>query len=208
MTNLVAKKIGMTHLHNVNGTSIPLTLIKVYDNCIVEIKDNPSKSYNNITLGYIKADNTKNIKKPIVGIFKKKSLPVYKKIYSCKIDKSTPYKIGESIKFSNIIKEGDKVNVTGRSVGKGFAGVMKRHHFSGLEASHGVSVSHRSHGSTGQCQDPGKVFKGKKMAGQMGNKNVTVKNLEVVYMDISNNIIALKGSVPGFSTNDIIIKIN
>jgi len=117
------------------------------------------------------------------------------------------YKVGDQITIDSVLKEGDTVNITGVSTGKGFAGVMKRWNFRGLEASHGVSVSHRSHGSTGQRQDPGKTFKGKKMAGHMGVDNITVKNLEVLIVDKEKSVIAVKGSIPGYAGGDVVLKI-
>ncbi len=208
MINLVAKKIGMSHLYKEDGAMVPFTLVKLYDTCVVDLVVNEDKPLNNILIGYDKAKNAKKVKKPVAGIFAKKGFSVHKKIYGCKVKKSANYKAGDSIDVSTILKEGDTISVTGTSVGKGFAGVMKRHNFKGLEATHGVSISHRSHGSTGQCQDPGKVFKGKKMAGQMGNKKVTVKNLEVLLLDKENNTVAIKGAVPGSSNGDVILKIN
>lgn len=208
MINLAAKKIGMSHIYKEDGALVPLTLIKLYDNCVIDTLVNEDKAFNNILIGYDKVDNVKKVKKPVAGVFSKKGFPIHKKIYGCRVNKSVDYKAGEPIDITNIIKEGDKVNVTATSVGKGFAGVMKRHNFKGLEATHGVSISHRSHGSTGQCQDPGKVFKGKKMAGHMGNKTVTVKNLEIVVLDKENNTVAIKGAVPGSANGDVMLKIN
>jgi large subunit ribosomal protein L3 len=115
--------------------------------------------------------------------------------------------VGDIVLVENLLKEGDVVNISGISNGKGFAGAMKRHNFKGLEASHGVSISHRSHGSTGQCQDPGKVFKGKKMAGHMGVDKITVKNLEVLFINKENNTIGVKGSIPGSKGGDVVLKI-
>jgi large subunit ribosomal protein L3 len=123
------------------------------------------------------------------------------------VKKGLDLKVGDSITIDSVIKEGDKISVGGVTIGKGFAGVMKRWNFRGLEASHGVSVSHRSHGSTGQRQDPGKTFKGKKMAGHMGVDNVTVKNLEVLMIDKEKSVIAVKGAIPGYSGGDVILKI-
>lgn len=202
MISLVAKKVGMTHLYKDDGSMVPLTLVKFYDNCVVEASD----SSNVVLMGYNKISNPNKVKKSVSGVFSKKGLPVHKKIYGFKKPDSFSYNNGSQINFWDLIKEGDLVSVSGTSVGKGFAGSMKRHNFSGLEASHGVSVSHRAHGSTGQRQDPGKVFKGKKMAGHMGDVKVTVKNLEVVVVDKENNILAVKGSVPGSANSDVILK--
>lgn len=207
MLELVGKKIGMTHIFKENGTVVPLTMLKVYDNCVLDLVVNEDKDFDNLLLAFEKADKTKNISKSVVGIFTKKSLPVFKKIRSSQIKKGSTLKSGDPITLESIVKEGDKVSISGVSMGKGFAGVMKRWNFRGLEASHGVSVSHRSHGSTGQRQDPGKTFKGKKMAGHMGVDNITVKNLEVVLVDKEKSVVAVKGSVPGNAGADVILKI-
>jgi large subunit ribosomal protein L3 len=208
MVNLVAKKLGMSHLYNEDGAMVPCTLVQLYDNCIVDVITNEDKAFNSILIGYDKAKNAKKVQKPVAGVFSKKGLSIHKKIYGCKVKKSSEYKIGDSLDIHELVKKGDVVDVAGVSVGKGFAGAMKRHNFAGLEATHGVSISHRSHGSTGQCQDPGKVFKGKKMAGQMGNKRVTVQNLEILLLNKENNTVAIKGAIPGSSNGDVILKIS
>jgi large subunit ribosomal protein L3 len=207
MLELLAKKIGMTHVYKNNGTSVPVTMIKLHDNRVIEI-DNSKEEFSSASLAFIKTENFKKISKSVIGLFNKKQIPVYKKIHSSKIKKSTQINVGDSIEISKFFKEGDKVSVRGTSSGKGFAGVMKRWSFRGLEASHGVSVSHRSHGSTGQRQDPGKTFKGKKMAGHLGVDNITVKNLEIEYIDNENSVIAVKGSVPGRNGSDLIVKLS
>lgn len=207
MLELVGKKIGMTHIFKENGIVVPLTMLQVYDNCVLDLVVNEDKDFDNLLVAFQKADKTKNISKSVTGIFTKKSLPVFKKIRSSQIKKGSALKSGDPITLESIVKEGDKVSISGVSMGKGFAGVMKRWNFRGLEASHGVSVSHRSHGSTGQRQDPGKTFKGKKMAGHMGVDNITVKNLEVVLVDKEKSVVAVKGSVPGNAGADVILKI-
>ena len=207
MINLIAKKIGMSHIYRESGETVPFTMVKLYDNCILNLDINQDKEFDNILMGFDKVVDNKKISKPIAGVFLKKNLPIHKKIYGCRVEKNSNHKVGDVISVDSILKKGDFVDVSGISTGKGFAGVMKRHNFSGLEASHGVSVSHRSHGSTGQRQDPGKVFKGKKMAGHMGVDKITVKNLEVLIVDKENNAIGIKGSIPGTDGNDIVIKI-
>lgn len=208
MLELVAKKIGMTHKFEEEvGASIPLTMVKLYDNCILDLKVNENKAFNSLLVAFEKEENPKKLPKPQAGIFKKKSVPLFKKIHGSKVSKAKEYKVGESLEIESLLKEGDKLSVSGTSIGKGFAGGMKRWGFGGLEATHGISISHRSHGSTGQCQDPGKTFKGKKMAGHMGSRKVTVKNLEVVMIDKENSVVALKGAVPGHSGSDILLKI-
>ena len=207
MLELVGKKIGMTHLFNENGNVVPLTMLQIYDNCVLDLVVNAEKDFDSLQMAFEKTEKTKNISKSQIGIFAKKSLPVYKKIRTSQIAKGSQLKVGETITLESIVKEGDKVAIGGLSSGKGFAGVMKRWNFRGLEASHGVSVSHRSHGSTGQRQDPGKTFKGKKMAGHMGVDNITTKNLVVVLIDKEKSVIAVKGAVPGNAGSDVILKI-
>lgn len=207
MLELVGKKIGMSHLFKENGSMVPLTMIQVYDNCVVDLAVNAEKDFDSLSVGFQKAEKTKNISKSVAGLYTKKSLPVYKKLRTSQIRKGSELKVGDAIAFDSLVKEGDKIAIAGVTSGKGFAGVMKRWNFRGLEASHGVSVSHRSHGSTGQRQDPGKTFKGKKMAGHMGVDNVTTKNLEVVMIDKEKSVIAVKGAVPGHAGGDVILKI-
>lgn len=207
MLELVGKKIGMSHMFKDNGESVPLTMIQVYDNCVLELAVNENKDFDNLLVAFEKAENAKKIGKSFAGIFNKKSVPLFKKIRGSQVKKGLELKSGDQIAVDSVIKEGDLISIRGVTSGKGFAGVMKRWNFAGLEASHGVSVSHRSHGSTGQRQDPGKVFKGKKMAGHMGVDNVTVKNLKVVIVDKEKSVIAVKGSIPGNPGGDVILKI-
>jgi large subunit ribosomal protein L3 len=205
MLRLLSKKLGMAHLYDEEGNIVPVTVIKAYDNVVVE-----SKSLDNglsaVRVGFDVGKKEKNINNSVAGSFKKKNLPVFGKIVESKIS-SDFFKEGSPLDLS-FIKEGSFVKVQGKSIGKGFSGAMKRHNFAGLEASHGVSISHRSHGSTGQCQDPGKVFKGKKMAGRMGNKRVTVKNLRVFKKDEDNKLLFISGAVPGHKGGDVILLLN
>jgi len=207
MLELVGKKIGMTHIFKDNGIAVPLTMIQVYDNYIIDLAVNEDKEFDTLSLAFNKTEKTKNIAKSITGFFAKKSIPVYKKLLTSRVNKSSQFKAGDSIAVDTVLKEGDKISVSGITSGKGFAGAMKRWNFRGLEASHGVSVSHRSHGSTGQRQDPGKTFKGKKMAGHMGVDKVTTKNLEIVLLDKEKSIIAVKGAVPGHAGAEVVLKI-
>lgn len=206
MLELLGKKIGMSHIYKPNGLNVAVTLIQIFDNKVIEITNNENNK--NAKIGFLKTENKKNIKKSIIGFYNKKESPIFKNLKESKIKLSTDIKIGDSIDVNKFIKEGDQISIRGTSTGKGFAGVMKRWNFRGLEASHGVSISHRSHGSTGQRQDPGKTFKGKKMAGHMGVDNVTIKNLKVEYIDNENSIIAIKGSVPGRNGSKIMVKLN
>lgn len=207
MFEIVGKKIGMSHIFKDNGAAVPLTMVQVYENCVLELNVNEDQAYDSLLMGFQKATHPKRVSKPIAGIFNKKSVPLFKKIRGSKVKKGLEYKVGDEITIDSLVQEGDKINVRGLSSGKGFAGAMKRWNFGGLEASHGISISHRSHGSTGQCQDPGRVFKGKKMAGHMGAENITVKNLEVVIIDKEKSVIAVKGSIPGNAGSDVVLKI-
>ena len=208
MLQLVGKKIGMTHMFQESGSSIPLTMVQVYDNCILDLAVNEGEDFDSLSVAFNKTEKTKNISKSVIGFFNKKSLPVYKKRLVSRVQKGSELKAGDSISIDSAFAEGDKIAVSGISSGKGFAGAMKRWNFGGLEATHGVSISHRSHGSTGQRQDPGKTFKGKKMAGHMGAEKVTVKNLEIVLIDKEKSVIAVKGAVPGNAGSDVILKIS
>ncbi|MFM6972501.1 MAG: 50S ribosomal protein L3 [Alphaproteobacteria bacterium] len=205
MLELIAKKVGMTHQYKENGVSTPLTMLKFYDNKVISIKEEDNKHIAQI--GFEKTENKKNISKSLIGLYEKAQQPIHKKLKTSNLNKKTSVKAGDSFIISDILKLGDKISVRGTSSGKGFAGVMKRWNFRGLEASHGVSVSHRSHGSTGQRQDPGKTFRGKKMAGHLGVDNVTIKNLQIEYIDSENSIIAVRGSVPGRNGSDLLIKL-
>lgn len=207
MLELVGKKIGMSHLFKDNGVAVPLTMMQVYENCVLELKVNEDKGFDNLLVAFEKVVNPKKVSKSVAGIFNKKEIPLFRKIHGSQVKKGLQLKVGDSIAIDSVLKEGDKISVGGLTIGKGFAGVMKRWNFRGLEASHGVSVSHRSHGSTGQRQDPGKTFKGKKMAGHMGVDAVTVKNLEIVMIDKERSVIAVKGAVPGNAGSDVVLKI-
>lgn len=197
----------MSHVFKENGTTVPLTMIQVYENSVLDLVVNENKDFDNLLVAFQKVTNPKKISKSVAGVFNKKSVPLFKKIRGSQVKKGLEFKTGDQIAIASLLKEGDFIDVRGVTSGKGFAGVMKRWNFAGLEASHGVSVSHRSHGSTGQRQDPGKTFKGKKMAGHMGVDNVTVKNLEVLIIDSEKSIIAVKGAVPGNAGSDVILKI-
>lgn len=207
MLELIGKKIGMTHIFDKDGAIISLTLMQVYDNCIINYSRHGDKNFDNVVIAFERCENAKKISKSLAGIFNKKSIPLFKQIHSSRVKKGLDLKIGNPIAVDSVIKEGDKIGIRGVTIGKGFAGVMKRWNFAGLEASHGVSISHRSHGSTGQRQDPGKTFRGKKMAGHMGVDNVTVKNSEVMLVDKEKSVIAVKGSVPGNKGSNVVLKI-
>ena len=196
-TGLIATKIGNSSYFSENGNVIPVTVLKV-DECIVSnIKTLEKDGYSSIQVVSIDGkSDIKKIKKPQQKLFANIKSDPKKVIKEFRIHPENQLEIGTKLSVSHFKKD-QYVDVTSKSIGKGFAGSMKRHNFGGLRASHGVSVSHRSHGSTGQNQDPGKVFKGKKMAGHMGAKKVTKQNLKVIDVDEENKILIINGSVPG-----------
>ena len=191
---LLAKKIGMSRYYDSVGTNHAVTILKVDDSKIVDLKTPKKNGYSAVKLSF--GSSPKTVNKPSKGFLKKQSIPPFKLSKEFRVSNTEEYKIGDSIDVKNFV-EGQFIDITSNSKGKGFAGGMKRHNFSGNRATHGVSISHRSHGSTGQCQDPGKVFKGKKMAGRLGNVRVTIQNLKVLKVDFENNLLLVKGAVPG-----------
>lgn len=201
---LVGKKLGMTRLFEDNGISHAVTVIDLFDLTVVGLRTVEKNGYNAIIVGYEQVSE-KKINKPQLEYYKKNKLSPFKHQFELRTDDVSGYKIGDSISF-DALNDAKKVSVIGTSIGKGFAGAMKRHNFGGLRASHGVSISHRSHGSTGACQDPGKVFKGKKMAGHLGNAQVTVKNISVIRFDSERKLLFIAGGVPGSKNSHV--KIN
>jgi large subunit ribosomal protein L3 len=194
-TGLIAQKLGMTRIFAEDGTHIPCTVL-VVDNCAVVAQRTEEKDgYCALQLGFGTA-KAKKVSKAMRGHFAKAKVEPKRKLAEFRVTPDALVDVGAELSAEHFVP-GQFVDVTGKSIGKGFAGAMKRHHFSGLRASHGVSINHRSLGSTGQCQDPGKVFKGKKMAGQMGNCQVTMQNLEVVATDAERGTILVRGVVPG-----------
>ncbi|OUX31341.1 MAG: 50S ribosomal protein L3 [Pelagibacteraceae bacterium TMED258] len=193
---IIAKKIGMSNFYTPNGLNIPVTILHVDDCKVIERTEKPELDTDKILLGACEIKKENKTNKATKGFFKKKSSVPFKYIREFSIDKETEVKAGDSLKVDHF-QEGQFIDVSGFSKGKGFAGAMKRHNFGGMRATHGVSISHRAHGSTGQCQDPGKVFKGKKMAGHLGDEHKTLQSLQVVKVDTKNNIICVKGSTPG-----------
>ena len=194
-TGLIAKKLGMSRIFEVDGTHVPVTVLQVNGLEVVAVKTQEKDGYTSVQLGCgdIKA---KNLTKPMKGYFAKANVEPKSKLAEFRVSEDCLLNVGDKLSVEHFVP-GQFVDVCGTSIGKGFAGVMKRHNFAGLEASHGVSISHRSHGSTGQRQDPGKVFKGKKMAGHMGDERVTVQNLKVVAVNADKGLIMVKGGVPG-----------
>ena len=198
---LIGKKLGMTREFVKSGQSIPVTVIKVEKARVLDVITKEKRGYSAIKVGFYKLKNSK-LTKQMKGYFSKKNTEPKKILKEFRVDKTETFKEGNEFGLE-IFKDKKFVDVRSKTIGKGFAGVMKKYNFGGLRASHGVSVSHRSHGSTGQNQDPGKVFKGKKMAGHMGAKYRTMLNLEIIKSDIENNLLYLKGSIPG-SKNSVV----
>ena len=203
---LIATKIGNSSYYHTDGTNDNITILKV-DECIVaNIKTIEKDGYNAVQLASIETGrDISNIKKPQRKIFSSIKITPKKIIKEFRVDTDNILEIGTRLNVDHF-KVDQFVDVSSFSIGKGFAGVMKRHNFAGLRASHGVSISHRSHGSTGQNQDPGRVFKGKKMAGRMGNRKVTKQNLKIIEVDSDNNLLIVKGSVPGKKNSIVYLK--
>ena len=194
-TGLIARKVGMSRVFEDDGTHVPVTVLDIWGCQVVAQKTAERDGYNALQLGWGMA-KVKNVTKAMRGHYAKAKVEPKRKLTEFRVSEDGLVDVGTELSAAHFVT-GQFVDVTGTSIGKGFAGVIKRHGFSGLGASHGVSVSHRSQGSTGQCQDPGKVFKGKKMAGQMGNVTITTQNLEVVGTDPERGLILVKGAVPG-----------
>ena len=205
-TGLIATKIGNTSYYYENGVNTHVTILKI-DECVVtNTKTTDKDGYNAVQLASIETNkDISNIKKPQRKIFSSIKLNPMKILKEFKVDDQNVLEVG-TILNANHFKVNQFIDASSISIGKGFAGVMKRHNFGGLRASHGVSISHRSHGSTGQNQDPGRVFKGKKMAGRMGNRKVTKQNLKIVEIDNKNNLLIVKGSIPGKKNSIIYLK--
>ena len=201
---LIGKKLGMTREFYKTGQIIPVTVLKMEKARIIQIIDEQKRGYKAIQLGYGKIKNSK-LSKAMKGFFSKKNTEPKKKLKEFKVSNIENYKEGNEFGLE-IFKDVKFVDTKSKTIGKGFAGAMKRHNFGGLRASHGVSISHRSHGSTGQRQDPGKVFKGKKMAGHMGDKFRTMQNIEIIKTDFENELLYLKGSIPGSKNSEVLVK--
>ncbi|HBN32456.1 MAG: 50S ribosomal protein L3 [Rhodobacterales bacterium] len=203
-SGIIAKKLGMTRLFMEDGKQIPVTVLQMENLQVVSQRTAEKDGYSAVQLG-CGAAKAKRTTAAMRGHFAVAKVEPKRKIAEFRVSPDNLIGVGEEITANHFL-EGQKVDVAGTSIGKGFQGAMKRHNFSGLRASHGVSVSHRSHGSTGQCQEPGKVFKGKKMAGHMGAVRVTTQNLEVVRTDIDRGLIMIKGAVPGSKGGWVTVK--
>ncbi|CCQ74606.1 50S ribosomal protein L3 [Magnetospira sp. QH-2] len=203
-SGLIAQKVGMTRVFREDGTHVPVTVLKV-DGCqVVAQRTEERDGYTAVQLGAGQA-KVKRVSKAMRGHFAKAKVEPKQKVVEFRVDPANLIDVGAELSTEHFVA-GQMVDVTGTSIGKGFAGAMKRHNFGGLRASHGVSISHRSHGSTGQCQDPGRVFKGKKMAGHMGARRTTTQNLEVVSADSEAGLLLVRGPVPGPKSGWVMIK--
>ena len=203
---MIGQKAGMTRIFDSTGVSIPVTVISFSPNTITQIKTDEKDGYKAVQVSY-GISSEKRVNKAIFGHYKKSSLTPGKGLIEFRMenDDVNNFEIGNTINISTF-KEGEHVDIIGTTKGKGFQGGVKRHHFKTQDATHGNSLSHRALGSTGQCQDPGRVFKGKKMPGQLGNVKNTIQNLVVVKIVEEDNIMLVKGSVPGFNGSNLIIK--
>ena len=201
---LIGKKIGMTREFYKSGQSVPVTAVKIDKGRIIQLISKDQRGYNAIQVGFGKVKNSK-LSKQMKGFFSKKNTEPKKLLKEFRVSKLDIYKEGNEFGLE-IFKDAKFVDVRSKTIGKCFAGAMKRHNSGGLRASHGVSISHRAHGSTGQNQDPGKVFKGKKMAGHMGSKMRTKQNIEIIKTDLENDIMYLKGSIPGSKNTEVLVK--
>lgn len=203
-SGVIAQKLGMTRVFKDDGRHVPVTVLKM-DGCqVVARRTEESHGYNAVQLGS-GAVKLKNVTRPMRGHFAVASVEPKRKLAEFRVSADAVLDIGATLKADHFVV-GQHVDVSGTSIGKGFAGAMKRHNFGGLRASHGVSISHRSHGSTGQCQDPGRVFKGKKMAGHMGAARVTTQNLEIVATDVERGLLLVKGAVPGSKGGWVLVR--
>jgi large subunit ribosomal protein L3 len=201
---IVGRKSGMTRVFNDKGASIPVTVVEVEPNRVTQIKTDEIDGYSavQVTVG---TRRSSRISKSEAGHFAKAGVEAGRGIWELRLDTSTEVKVGENIAVDQF-SVGQKVDVTGISKGKGYAGVIKRWNFQMQDATHGNSLSHRAHGSTGQCQTPGRVWTGKKMSGHMGNEQVTTQNLEIVRIDSERNLLLIKGAVPGAPGGDVIVR--
>ena len=201
---LLGTKIGMTREFMKSGQSVPVTVIKIEKGRVLDVITKDKRGYNAVKVGFCKIKNSK-LTKQMKGYFTKKKTEPKKILKEFRIENNDQFKEGNEFGLE-IFKDKKFLDVRSKTIGKGFAGGMKRWNFSGLRASHGVSVSHRAHGSTGQNQDPGKVFKGKKMAGHMGDKMRTMLNLEIIKSDVENDLIYLRGSIPGSKNTTVYLR--
>ncbi|MCQ2913851.1 MAG: 50S ribosomal protein L3 [Alphaproteobacteria bacterium] len=203
-SGLIAEKIGMTRLFADDGKHVPVTVLKVEGCKVVSVRTMDKDGYTALQLGLGEA-KAKRLSKAVKGHFAKQNVEMKRKLVEFRVSEDCVLNPGDELSANHFVA-GQFVDVVGTSLGKGFAGAMKRHNFAGLEATHGVSISHRSLGSTGNRQDPGRVFKGKKMPGHLGAERVTVQNLKVVATDVERGLVMVRGAVPGFEGAYVLIK--
>jgi large subunit ribosomal protein L3 len=201
---VIVRKIGMSRVFNDKGEHVPVTILKLEDTEVLSTKTLEKDGYTAVQLGF-GSKKLKHTNKPLRGFFSKLKTEPKKKVAEFRVSKDALLEVGDKLSVNHYVA-GQKVDVVGVSQGKGFAGAMKRHNFRGMQASHGVSVSHRAHGSTGNSQDPGRTWKGKKMAGQYGNVKITTQNLTVIQLIENDNLILVEGSVPGSKNGIVMLK--
>ena len=201
---VIARKLGMSRIFNDDGEHVPVTVLRIEDVEVLSVKSIEKDGYTSVQLGF-NNKKPKNISKPLRGFFAKAKAEPKEKVVEFRVSEDAILKVGDKLGVNHFVT-GQKVDVIGVSQGKGFSGAMKRHNFGGMQASHGVSISHRSHGSTGNSQDPGRTWKGKKMAGQYGNVRITTQNLKVVKLLEEDDLILIQGSVPGSKNGVVLIR--
>jgi len=201
---LITRKLGMSRVFNENGEHVPVTILRLENVEVISIKSIEKNGYTAVQLGF-GDKKAKNVSKPLKGVFAKSKVTPKEKIAEFRVSEDALLKVGDKLSVNHFIT-GQKVDVVGVSQGKGFSGAMKRHNFGGMQATHGVSISHRSHGSTGNSQDPGRTWKGKKMAGQYGNVRKTTQNLKIVQLLEAEDLILVEGSVPGSKNGFVILR--
>lgn len=203
MLEIMGKKLGMTHVYK-NGKHVPVTVVQVTNNQVLDVRSQDKNGYKAVVIGWGEKKESR-LKKPVLGYLKKNKQPNVAVIRECRTDRADDYKVGSTFGCADL-EAGAKVDVQSRSKGRGFQGVMKRYNFAGGPDSHGCSVSHRVPGSIGQGTDPGKVIKGRKMPGHMGDALVTVKNLEIVAVESEQGLVLVSGSVPGSKNAHVVIR--
>lgn len=204
LNGMIGKKVGMTQIFTQDGRCVPVTVIKAGPCTILQKKTTATDGYNALQLGFEEVKKPSSINRPMRGHFRKAAKGAFRKIVEFRTDEVDSYEVGQAIDL-DAFQEGDRVAVTGESKGRGFQGVVKRHGFAGGRETHG-SMNHRGPGAIGQCAWPARVFKGHRMAGQMGNERVTIRNLEIMQIDKQNNLLLIKGSVPGAKNNFVLIR--
>ena len=201
---VIARKLGMSRIFNDDGEHVPVTVLRMEDVEVLSVKSIAKDGYTSVQLGFSNK-KSKNISKPLRGFFAKAKAEPKEKVVEFRVSEDAILNVGDKLGVNHFVA-GQKVDVIGVSQGKGFSGAMKRHNFGGMQASHGVSISHRSHGSTGNSQDPGRTWRGKKMAGQYGNVRITTQNFKVVKLLEDDDLILIQGSVPGSKNGVVLIR--